>query len=345
MHSWRKMVLDVFNGVDKDKGETVREAIDRCRCEPPVESSGTFSEAVRQLASSAAKNREEQRAEKYNKTPCGKIFQELVFGWKQGRGSREVEPNTDKEENIRAGVTDFISYNDVNPRIVKAFKQLKACTKQYPDALRPTVTHAWRGIGVPANRAIGFLPMKALLKSSDRLQIGGGTYLGARGVYKPRREIESWAAEPKIAHQFANQSISNYTKRQSHLNRVVKDAKRFMSGKSENDSYAMSDLIDEFTYAYRELMVDSDIQIVFQMKVDSDFVFAEWFADTIAQTEYLGKESEVTHVSEVGAEKSATVYVDEIWIDAVRFYNQKVQELRDIMGAKMPKKIKELGFQ
>jgi hypothetical protein len=420
MNSWRKTVLDILNGVDKDTDETVRQAIDRCLSEPPAESNGTLSEAVRKLASDEARNRakvkelgkrinvmdrwtndlddmsranqkplnalqraysawedmnwsddfsdraveslekkteaaeaiilplmkaQSEKEAKYNKTPCGKIFQELVFGWKQGRGSREVEPNTDKEENIKLNIGNYVGGNDVNPTIVKAFKELKACTKQYPEALRPTVTHAWRGVAISVKDAIRFLPMKALLKSSDRLQIGGGTYLGARGVYKPRREIESWAAEPKIAHQFANEGSVFSTARQRHLDRVVKDAKRFMSGKSENDPYALPDLIDEFVYAYKELLNESDLQIVFHMKVDSDFVFAEWFADTLAQSEYLGKESEVTHVSEVGAEKPTTVYVEERWIDAVRFYNEKVQELREIMGAKMPKKIQEIEFE
>lgn len=419
MHSWRKLVLDAINGVDKDTSESVREAIDRCRCEPPAETSGTLSEAVRKLASDKAKNREQikalkkridvidrwtgdldlvrenqrainaserafsvwqditwnddydgsdvqklekavekaeaivlpmmktqkEREARFNKTPCGKIFQELVFGWKQGRGSREVEPNTDKEDSIKAGVTDYIAGNDVNSSTVKAFKELKACTKQYPDALRPTVTHAWRGIGVLVKEAIQFLPMKALLKSSDRLQIGSQTYVGARGVYKPRRSVESWAAEPKVANQFATNSIGFAVGRQKHLDRVVKDAKRLMSGKGEDDPYGISDITDEFASAYKELLNQSELSVVFYMKVDSDFVFAEWFADTIAQSEYLGKESEVTHVSEDNAEKSATVYVEERWIDAVRFYNEKVQELRGIMGAKMPKKIKEITFE
>lgn len=419
MHQWRKLVLDVLNGVDKDTGESVSEAIDRCRCEPPAETSGTLSEAVRQVAATTAKNREQikalkkridvmdrwtdgldlvrenqrainaserafsvwqdiiwnddyddsdvqklektvEKAEaivlplmkaqkekeaKYNKTPCGKIFQELVFGWKQGRGSREVEPNTDKEDSIKAGVTDYIAGNDVNATVVKAFKELKACTKQYPDALRPTVTHAWRGIGVLVKDAIPFLPMKALLKSNDRLQIGSEIYLGARGVYKPRRSVESWAAEPKVANQFATSSIGFGVGRQKHLDRVVKDAKRFMSGKGVYDPYGISDITDEFASAYKELLTQSELSVVFYMKVDSDFIFAEWFADTIAQSEYLGKESEVTHVSEVGAEKPATVYVEERWIDAVRFYNEKVQELRGIMGAKMPKKIREIEFE
>jgi hypothetical protein len=419
MHSWRKLVLDAINGVDKDTSESVREAIDRCRCEPPAETSGTLSEAVRKLASDEAKNREQikalkkridvmdrwtddldlvrenqrainaserafsvwqdiiwnndydgsdvQKLEKavekaeaiilpmmkdqkekearFNKTPCGKIFQELVFGWKQGRGSREVEPNTDKEDSIKAGVTDYIAGNDVNATVVKAFKELKACTKQYPDALRPTVTHAWRGIGVLVKEAIRFLPMNALVKSNDRLQIGNQTYVGARGVYKPRRSVESWAAEPKVANQFATNSIGFAVGRQKHLDRVVKDAKRLMSGKGGDDPYGISDITDEFASAYKELLNQSELSVVFYMKVDSDFIFAEWFADTIAQSEYLGKESEVTHVSEVGAEKSATVYVEERWIDAVRFYNEKVQELRGIMGVKMPKKIKEITFE
>lgn len=419
MTAWRKLVLDAINGVDKDTGESVRQAIDRCRCEPPAETSGTLSEAVRQVAATTAKNREQikalkkridvmdrwtdgldlvrenqrainaserafsvwqditwnddyddsdvqklekavEKAEaivlplmkaqkekeaKYNKTPCGKIFQELVFGWKQGRGSREVEPNTDKEDSIKAGVTDYIAGNDVNSTVVKAFKELKACTKQYPDALRPTVTHAWRGIGVLTKDAIRFLPMKALLKSNDRLQIGSEIYLGARGVYKPRRSVESWAAEPKVANEFATSSIGFGVGRQKYLDRVVKDAKRFMSGKGEDDPYGISDITDEFASAYKELLTQSELSVVFYMKVDSDFVFAEWFADTIAQSEYLGKESEVTHVSEVGAEKPATVYVEERWIDAVRFYNEKVQELRGIMGAKMPKKIREIEFE
>jgi len=419
MHQWRKLVLDVLNGVDKDTGESVSEAIDRCRCEPPAETSGTLSEAVRQVAATTAKNREQikalkkridvmdrwtdgldlvrenqrainaserafsvwqditwnddyddsdvqklekavEKAEaivlplmkaqkekeaKYNKTPCGKIFQELVFGWKQGRGSREVEPNTNKEDSIKAGVTDYIAGNDVNATVVKAFKELKACTRQYPDALRPTVTHAWRGIGVLTKDVIRFLPMKALLKSNDRLQIGSEIYLGARGVYKPRRQIESWAAEPKVANEFATSSIGFGVGKQKHLDRVVKDAKRFMSGKGEDDPYGISDITDEFASAYKELLTQSELSVVFYMKVDSDFIFAEWFADTIAQSEYLGKESEVTHVSEVGAEKPATVYVEERWIDAVRFYNEKVQELRGIMGAKMPKKIREIEFE
>ena len=420
MTTWRKLVLDVMEGRITESDDSVREAIDRCRCEPPAETSGTLSEAVRKLASDEARNRakvkelgkrinvmdrwtndlddmsranqkplkavmkaysawedmnwsddfsdraveflekkteaaeaiilpmmkaQKEKQDRYNKTPCGKIFQELVFGWKQGRGRLEVEPNTDKEEDIKAGVTNYISGNDVNATVVKAFKELKACTKQYPDALRPTVTHAWRGVAISVKDAIRFLPMKALLKSSDRLQIGSGTYVGARGVYKPRREIESWAAEPKIANQFANEGSVFSTARQSHLDRVVKDAKRLMSGKRENDPYALPDLIDEFGYAYKELLNESDLQIVFNIKVDSDFVFAEWFADTLAQSEYLGKESEVTHVVDERSEKPATVYVGEKWIDAVRFYNEKVQELRGIMGAKMPKKIQEIEFE
>lgn len=420
MQSWRKTALDILNGIDTSTGESVREAIDRCRCEPPAPESGSFSEAVQRISTDEQKLRstvrelekrlakmdkwvqhddrpwdiapnkillpiqrgfdlldkiwmndrytqaavdrlqsavdtadsivsplikaEEEKAAKYSKTPCGKIFQELVFGWKRETGSRSHEKDTEKESNIKDKVGDYIGGNMVDAGIVKAMNQLKSCVKEYPDALRPTVTHAWRGISVRVSTAMRFLPMAALLKSNNLMQIGKQTYVGARGVHKVSRPIESWAAEPKVADQFANQGL-NYWSKHSTLSGVIKSAKKMVAGKPmENERWTTAkDIADEFASAYQDIM-EMDLSIVYEIKVDGDFIFAEWFADSISQDEYLGKESEVTRVSEVGTEKPATVYVKADFIRAVKEYNQTVQELRGIMGAKMPKKIKEITF-
>lgn len=422
MNSWRKIVLDVLNGVDKDTGESVSEAINRCRCEPPAESSGSLSEAIKNLAQdkkkikekvraldkqlrvlqrwvdsmdrqweyppekmtnalirvenllddiymgdeytekmlqrlqtafdkadsiiSPVKKAEEEKEAKYNKTPCGKIFQELVFGWKRGKGEREVEPNTDEEDIIKDNVGEYIGGNEVNARSKKAMQQLKACVKQYPDQLRPTVTHAWRGISIESSRsAMGFIPLNALLKSKDRLQIGNGTFIGVKGTYKPKREIESWAAEPKIAYEFASQGSGGFSRPHTLLASVVADAKKLMSGRVAPTTFVSSqDIALEFSETYDELM-GVGLTVIYYIKIDKDFIFSEWFADLLAQSQGVGEESEVSHVVEERTAKPATIYINAGWVDAVNYYNEKVRELREVMGDKMPKKIKEITFE
>lgn len=432
MNSWRKLVLDVIEGRVPESGDSVSEAIERCRCEPPATESGSFSEAVDRMAKETKKIKEkvkekqieisrlyywinsstrsweyppdnmdnavrraqdildeivfnqkytdkmlerlqnaldkadalispvqkaeEEKKKKYDKTPCGKIFQELIFGWKKGAGHyKEYEDNTEPENDIQDKVTEYIAGNETYSSIVKAMKQLKACVKEYPEQLRPTVTHAWRGVNMESVKNVAeFLPLSSLLKSNDRLQIGKRIYVGAKGTYKPKREIESWAAEPSVADRFAvTGSFWSISNPQPALARVVKDAKKFMAGKptsvwvGSKDSekqikaYQYQDIIEEFSQAREELMTAS-IAVIYYMKVDKDFIFAEWFSDYLSVSQDLGKESEVTHIVDERTVKSATVYIEAGWIDAVKHYNEKVGELRVIMGTKMPKKIKEI---
>jgi hypothetical protein len=419
MSSWRKLVLDVIEGRVPESGDSIREAIERCRCEPPAAESGSFSEAVDRVAKetkkirekisnlriqinkldywmhsslrpwdippdnmanavvraidilneidldekytdkmlerlqkafdkantivSAAKTAEEEKKKKYT-TPCEKIFQEFIFGWKKGAGHyKEYEDDTEAERDIRDNVTDYIGSNVAYAEIVKAMKQVRACVKEYPDALRPTVTHAWRGIVANAESAVRFLPMKGLLKSKDRLKIGKRTYIGARGKHKVKSHIESWAAEPQVADYFASQGM-NYVREFPVLKSVLSDAKKMMAGKGTERFSDPQDIADEFL-SVREEIMETDIPIVFYIKVDGDFIFAEWFADYLSKSQELGKESEVTRISDLGTEKPATVYILADFVDAVNEYNEKVSELRQIMGAKMPKKIKEITFE
>jgi len=54
MRSWRAIALDIMRGVDTDTGESVREAIDRCGCEPPAERSGSLREAIMDIQEAAS---------------------------------------------------------------------------------------------------------------------------------------------------------------------------------------------------------------------------------------------------------------------------------------------------
>jgi len=413
MTSWRKLVLDVIEGRVAEPGESVREAIDRCRCEPQAAESGSFAEAVDKVGKDTKKIKQkisdlrfniarlhswinstrrewgyppnnlssavergfdilddiemnekytagmlerlqsafdkadalisplmEEKKKKYDRTPCGKIFQELIFGWKKEKGHyKEYETNTEKEDDIQDKVKTYIGRNVADARIVNAMKQLKSCVKEYPDALRPTVTHVWRGIVVTASKAIRFLPMASLLKSNNLMQIGKHTYIGVRGVHKVNMEIESWAAEPKVADHFADH-YSNWQPNDSTFAYLIKSAKMIKAGKSTQNPQEIA----RWFISIREDIMDMTLSIVYEIKVDEDFIFAEWFANALSRSQDIGKESEVTRISELGTEKPATVFVRTDFIYAIKQYNEKVQELRGIMGEKMPKTIKEITF-
>lgn len=287
--------------------------------------------------------------EKKHTTPCDEIFQELIFGLKKGKGRKSYEADTKAEVGVKWGVMDYIMGTPASSGVLNAFKRLKGCAAQYPDALRPNITHAWRGIGFsPASNGFRVLPMKALLKSTERLQIGRTTYVGAPGIYTNKRTLESWSAEPHVADKFANNYAMDIPRGEIKiLDSEIRTAKKMMAGKSI-DMGQWNDIVDGIAYEFNMAsytLLNADISAVYNMKVDGDFIFAEWFANTLSMSGGWGAESEATRVVSTKKTAKAMVYVAEKYIDAINLYNQYVQELRDIMGAKMPKKIKEMSFK
>ena len=458
MRSWREIAMDIIRGVDTHAGESVREAIDRCGCEPPAQRSGSLREAIGDLQEAAkpllfsdmdkaeqeewmentvkygvklslklrtksfpegapqkvqnsfalaqdkayeftdalmetgfdstgtpripkvfpyndkffgkvsladwqrmnttnrsdvekALKRMEKAFEKVQeyedaeaerkkefKTPCSKVFERLVFNMKKPRG-KGTEENTGREDDIFRNVEEWISgVSYLTDEMIEDFNFIKKCVGEYPDYFSPGVTVMWRGISVAEpKRALGFLPIDALLKSKERLQIGKGTYIGAPTVYKATQEIQSWAAEPRIAaNQFATGNDRFATFKTKEIQGWIK---AFNAG-----TMSKEDIAEEFKGVYDMIMVESTLGIVYSMKTDKDCIFSEWFTNRLGYDILFGaKETEVTRVTTKGKTAPARVYVRETFVEAVREYNKAVDTVSAALGSKMPKDIKKIA--
>ena len=457
MRSWREIAMDIIMGVDTHTGESVREAIDRCGCEPPAERSGSLRETIGDLQEAATPllfsdmdkaeqvqwientvkrgvklslklkaksfpesappkmqdkftlaqdsayeftdaiiesgfdsegtpripkvfpyndqffgkvsladwqrmnttNRSDvekalkrmeaafEKVQEYEdaeaerkkefKTPCSKVFERLVFNIKKPRGTG-TEQHTAREADIYHNVEEWISGVDyLTDDMIRDFKFIKKCVGEYPDYFSPSVSVIWRGISVAeAKKALGFLPMDALLKSKRRLQIGKGTYIGAPTVYKATAEIQSWAAEPRIAaNEFATGDDRFPTFKMKEVQGWIK---AFNAG-----TMSKEDIAGELKGVYDMIMVESTLGIVYSMKTDEDCIFSEWFANELADDILFGgQETEVTRVTTKGKTAPAMVYVRETFVEAVREYNKAVDTVASALGSKMPKGIKKI---
>ena len=283
-------------------------------------------------------NAEAERRKEYD-TPCKKVFERLVFNMKKSRGTGN-EQNTKREIEIHQNVEEWISGVDVIPNeMIRDFQFIKKCAKEYPDYFSPSVTVIWRGITIEGSKkALEFLPVAELLKSRNRLQIGKGTYIGAPTVYKATKPIQSWAAEPRIA---ANEFGTGDSHFPTLKNKEVQDwIKAFNAG-----TMSKQDIAEEFRGIHETIMTDSKLGIVYSMKTDEDCIFSEWFANQLGRDILMGAhETEVTRVTTKGKTTPAMVYVQEIFVEAVRAYNQAVDTVSAALGSKMPKSIKKIGL-
>jgi hypothetical protein len=466
MNSWRKLVLDVLNGVDKDTDESVRESIQRCRCEPPAETSGTLGETLRFMAIDEAKKKTpnykipvsrdlDQANQSYRKTktelidkvmrltrnstdrviyekaaeavekawsyyfddeivpmddkkaikdaeskyiaavakflkiakktssaydeikneknkefksPCSKIFEKLVFGYKKGRGfSQDHEENTVKEGDIEYSVTSWITAADYSKGDLKNFEILKSCVGSYPDEFKPTVSEIWRGLGVSVNNNLNkkWLPMASFMRSKDILKIGKTTYVGASIDYKQGKELESWAAEPAVADRFAreNSGFDPYFRRGYFMKEIprldkslakqekLKKEKRtdeyeYSDLKSEN-SWDLESIIENLNEAHFEI-TSSSVPVVITGKTDKNCLFSEWFANALSLQKGLGKESEVLRVvSDKDNSMKAKIYIQKSFIDVIKQHQEMVEMLESVIEGRVGKhpKIKKFEFE
>jgi len=467
MRSWRAIVLDVLRGVDTDTGESVRDAIARCGCEPPGERSGSLREAIGELQEASKKigdfppwfsdmTKDEERKwfrgvmkpgldlvrlffdegigmepgvyalignfrdkvrqlgfddrsgslldfpasrvnqiketglakwqkentkmrksietsieklegqkgkikekrekeKEFNKNPCTKVFQRLVFGIEQGKyGTREQ--NTKREEEIEMSVSDWIGgdamYSDghADDKMVADFQFIKKCVKDYPNEFEPTVSVVWRGIGVDGSVAKRILPLDRLLKSKDLLEIGKGkkakTYVGVPVEYKANRAIQSWAAEPAVAAHFATQeglfggSVSVLPS--PDVKFILKQANGFKAASKADKKSIVRSIVRTMDYAYKEIMEGMNVPIVYTMPTDDGCIFSEWFANILGTRNSIGKETEVTRIVRTGTKTPAKAYVNQTWVELIKKYNEVFDELQDILGSDMPEKVERI---
>jgi hypothetical protein len=169
------------------------------------------------------------------------------------------------------------------------------------------------------------------------LQIGNGTYIGAPTVYKATAEIQSWAAEPRIA---ANEFATGDNRFATFKTKEVQGwIKAFNAGEMSKE-----DIAAELKGVYDMIMVESTLGIVYSMNTDKDCIFSEWFTNALGRDILFGgQETEVTRVTTKGKTAPAMVYVRETFVEAVKAYNAAVDTVSAALGSKMPKGIKKIG--
>lgn len=302
------------------------------------------------------------------KTPCSKIFEKLVFGYKKGRGfSQDHEENTEKESDIEDSVFSWISAADYSGSDLKNFEILKSCVKSYPDEFKPTVSEIWRGLGVSVKNNLNkkWLPMASFIRSKDILKIGKTTYVGASIDYRQGKELESWAAEPAVADRFAreNSGFDPYFRRGYFMKEIprldkslakqekLKKEKRtdeyeYSDLKSEN-SWDLEAIIENLNDAHFEI-TSSSVPVVITGKTDKNCLFSEWFANALSLQKGLGKESEVLRaVSDKDNSMKAKIYIQKSFIDVIKQHQEIVEMLESVIEGRVGKhpKIKKFEFE
>jgi hypothetical protein len=156
-------------------------------------------------------------------------------------------------------------------------------------------------------------------------------------VYKATQEIQSWAAEPRIAaNEFATGNDRFATFKTKEIQGWIKS---FNAG-----TMSKEDIAEEFKGVYDMIMVESTLGIVYSMKTDEDCIFSEWFTNRLGyDILFGGQETEVTRVTTKGKTAPARVYVRETFVEAVREYNKAVDTVSAALGSNMPKGIKKIA--
>ena len=147
-------------------------------------------------------------------TACVKSFGYELFGHELGG----KEKNTGIENSYVRDINDFTDNmygEETNPSLVKAFKNLKGCMKQYPEILIPEKTTVYRGTTIPLKYFI-----------ENKIPIDTMKPFGY--VYKAKSKIQSWSPDFDVASTFGNQDslndfsqsfdINNYQSKQDRIN-------------------------------------------------------------------------------------------------------------------------------
>lgn len=270
---------------------------------------------------------------KNSKTPCAKIFERLVFGYKRGKGFNN-ESDTPQEGRIRRSVEDWIGTAASTKQVVRDFEKIKECASKYPDEFKPTVEEAWRGIGTDMDRISKWISFKKLMESTDVLQIGSLTYVGVPVQYKPGKDIESWAAEPAVAARFA---VDNSGGPYGSNVRDIKYVKELMNeyvrwkntGKRSEDFDERNHILDmreAIQFDYEDLL-NGTVPVVFRIKADKNCVFSEWFANALGMMLLRSRESEVTRVASRTTTVPGTMYIPKTVVDNMIRYENLMDEV------------------
>lgn len=122
------------------------------------------------------------------KLSCEERFEKYVFGVFGN------EWDTKSEHRIAKEVNAFLYFNKANPKIVKAFEELKACRSKYPKELDPKNGKiVWRGISKKNNE----------VKQIKFTKEYKGFYVADNFTYTPHREIQSFTTNWKTAEEFS----------------------------------------------------------------------------------------------------------------------------------------------
>jgi hypothetical protein len=146
-------------------------------------------------------------------TSCVKNFGYELFGHELGGH----EKNTGLENSYIRDINDFTDNmygEEINPDLVKAFKTLKSCMKQYPEVLIPEKTKAYRGVTIP---------VKYFIENKNPID----TVKPFNYVYKASSQIQSWSPDFDIASTFGNQdSLNNFSESFNISNYQTKEARQ-----------------------------------------------------------------------------------------------------------------------
>lgn len=296
------------------------------------------------------------------KTPCEKIFQRFVFGIeKRGdKGRVGSEENTRAEDRIEDSVWEYIdgSSSASKSKIAKHFKQMLDCSKEYPEYFEPTAGDIWRGISAPVTPKNLTRIAAAAKQGGERLIIGGREYIGVPIKYIPskRNKVESWSVEPKVADNFARSngylSIGEVLKRRTK-ERLLADWKRTLkkidrvdassnfSGKDEAEIFRSD---NDPMKLIRGRPTDR-IPVVYTMPVDEYCIFAEWFANLLSKSQYLGKESEVARIAPRSKKTDgAKMFILASVVEAIGAWNEQVETMNeDLKKRKIRMRFKPVG--
>lgn len=156
---------------------------------------------------------------------CFEKFQNTLFGSNKRFYGKIVEPNTKEEEGIWREMLKFVSgeymgFEKTSKSLIHALMSLKACTKDYPNVLKPDTKKIYRGTSVKAQDLIKRFKLKT--SDVDAMMIGdlagfkteylnGSPYMVTKKpyTYAPTSKVQSWTSDVTTAIGFSDDNVKD----------------------------------------------------------------------------------------------------------------------------------------
>jgi len=305
-----------------------------------------------------------------SKESCARIFGKKVFDVivDDYAGSKGKEENTPEENKLLDQVTDFVGDNVVNAKIAKAYAQCMKCKTFYPELQPPINSPLYRGLNVRFNDApkLGIDFTKVKYERS----IANQKFVGYPSTYKPRRDVESFTTNIKVAEEFAGigpyansdayAEYKDFNRYYSKIDTLVKKyidiTKQMVAAKKGNnyDKYmALEDKSFDIGGKITDVVDDANefwktsytmISVMLQITADPTCIFKPDLSNRIALGVGLDREYEVARI---GGSTKCIMWIPRGFADfAIATHNlQKVIKKSGIKGIEKVTVPKTLGLQ